>query len=67
MTTVVNNPSGQSESGGYGFFLGVIALVVFGIIFIYFGIPAFRQMGTPQITVPTEVQMPDKIDVNVNN
>ncbi len=67
MTTVVNNPSGQSESGGYGFFLGVMALVVFGIIFIYFGIPAFRQMGTPQITVPTEVQMPDKIDVNVNN
>lgn len=65
MTTVVNNPAQQSESGGYGFFLGVIAIVVFGAIFIFYGIPAFRQMGTPQTTVPTEVKIPDKIDVNV--
>lgn len=65
MTTVVNSPAQSSESGGYGFLLGVIAIVVFGAIFIYYGIPAFRQMGTPQITVPTEVKMPDKVDVNV--
>lgn len=66
MTTVVNNPAQTTDSGGYGFFLGVIAIVVFGAIFLYFGIPALKRMGTPQISVPTQVVVPDKIDVNVN-
>lgn len=65
MTTVVNNPAQQSESGGYGFLLGVIAIAVFGAIFIFYGIPALKQMGAPQITVPTEIKLPDKVDVNV--
>lgn len=65
MTTIVNSPAGQNESGGYGFFLGIIAIIVFVLIFVYYGVPALRRMGPAQITVPTEIKMPDKVDVNV--
>lgn len=65
MTTIVNSPAGQSESGGYGLLLGIIAIIVFGLIFVFYGVPALRRMGPAQITVPTEIKMPDKVDVNV--
>lgn len=65
MTTVVNNPARSSESGGYGFLLGVIAIIVFVVLFVFYGVPAIRRMGPAQITVPTEIQMPDKVDVKV--
>ncbi len=65
MVTVVNNPAPQNESGGYGFILGILAIFIFMILFIFYGVPALRRMGSPQITVPTEIKMPDKIDVNV--
>lgn len=65
MTTVVNNPASQSESGGYGFLLGIIAIFVAVVMFVFYGVPALRRMGPAQITVPTEVKMPDKVDVNV--
>ncbi len=66
MTTVVNNPAPQQgESGGYGFLLGIIAIIVFGLIFIFYGLPALRRMGPAQVTVPTEIKMPDKVDVNI--
>jgi len=65
MTTVVNNPAPSNESGQYGFVLGIIAIVFFGILFIFYGLPALRSMGPAQITVPTEIKMPDKVEVNV--
>ncbi|MBP9669795.1 hypothetical protein KBD75_00125 [Candidatus Woesebacteria bacterium] len=65
MTTVVNNPARSSESGGYGFLLGVIAIIVLVALFVFYGVPAIRRMGPAQITVPTEIQMPDKVDVQV--
>lgn len=65
MTTVVNNPASQSESGGYGFLLGIIALIVFALIFVFYGVPALRRMGPAQITVPTEIKVPENVNVNV--
>ncbi|MFA6017105.1 MAG: hypothetical protein WC744_03395 [Patescibacteria group bacterium] len=61
MVTVVNNPTPSNESdGGMGMIVGVIVLLVVIYLFFMYGLPAIRQMGTPQINIPS------KIDVNVN-
>jgi hypothetical protein len=67
MTTVVNNPAPAENSGGNSFLIGVIILIGFIAILLYFGIPAIRQMGPIQLTMPApKVVIPDKINVNVN-
>lgn len=65
MTTIVNSPAPRDESGGYGFVLGIIVIAVFVLLFVAYGVPALRRMGPAQITVPTEIKMPDNVDVNV--
>ena len=65
MTTVVNNPAPQSESGQYGFLLGIIVLITLVTIFVFYGLPALRRMGPAQITVPTEIKVPENVNVNV--
>jgi hypothetical protein len=65
MTTIVNSPAPQAESGGYGFLLGIIALIVFVLLFVFYGVPALRRMGPAQVTVPTEIKVPDQVDVNI--
>ncbi len=66
MTTIVNSPSPNGDNNSVGIIFGVIALIIFGLIFVYFGIPALRKIGTPQINIPAPViNVPDKIDVNV--
>ena len=64
MTTIVNTPP-SNESNGFGMIIGVMGIVLLIAFFFYWGLPAIRSMGTPQITVPVEVKMPDKVDVNV--
>lgn len=60
MTTVVNTPAPTSDSGGNSFLIGIIILVGFVLILLYYGLPAIRQMGgAPQVNIP------GKIDVNV--
>ena len=61
MTTIVNSPAPTNESNGSGFLLGVIALIGFVFILLYYGLPAIKNMGVqaPQINIP------NKIDVNV--
>ncbi len=67
MTTVVNNPAPVSENGGAGFLIGVIMLIVFVVVLIYFGIPAMRRMQPSQSVIPApQIVLPDKINVNVN-
>lgn len=64
MTTVVSSP--VQKEGSSGAVVGVFAILVLALLFIYFGIPALRSMGTPQVNVPAPViNMPDKVDVNV--
>lgn len=60
MTTIVNNPpSSDNSSGIVGMVVGVIVLLVLLYLGYIYGLPAIRQMGTPQINIPS------KIDVNV--
>lgn len=67
MTTIVNSPAQTKESGGLGFLVGVIVIIGFFIVLLYFGLPMIRNMGPLQLNIPApQVVMPDKIDVNVN-
>ncbi|KKS02714.1 MAG: hypothetical protein UU64_C0011G0037 [candidate division WWE3 bacterium GW2011_GWF2_41_45] len=69
MTTVVNNPAPEKESSGSGFFAGVVLIIIFLGVVLYFAIPAIRNMQNqpiqvnvpaPQINVETpEVVVPD--------
>lgn len=60
MTTVVNNPPVSNDSsGGVGMIIGVIVLIVVAYIFFIYGLPAIKQIGSPQINIP------NKVDVNV--
>lgn len=66
MTTVVNNPSPTTNSGGYGFIIGAILIISLTIFVFYFGIPAIKNMSKQQINVAApQVNIPDKIEVNV--
>lgn len=61
MTTIVNTPPASKESGGgIGMIVGFLVLIVVVYLFFVFGLPAIRQMGSPQINIPS------KIDVNIN-
>lgn len=55
-THVHTDGGGQN---GMGFLLGIIVLVVFVFLFMYYVLPIIRQSSAPQINVP------DKIDVNI--
>ncbi len=61
MTTIVNSPAPTNDSGGSSFLVGILVLIGFVLILLYYGLPALRSMGSqaPQINIP------NKIDVNV--
>jgi hypothetical protein len=61
---IVERPAVQETStgSGFGLILGVILLLVIFYLVYAFGLPAARTASQ----APT-VQVPDKIDVNVNN
>lgn len=63
MTTVVNNPPANDNSGGpIGLIIGIIVLIVLLYLGYIYALPMLRQtqFGSPQINIPS------KIDVNVN-
>lgn len=62
MTTIVNTPAApveQSDSS-MGMIFGFTVLAAVVVIFFVYGLPAIRSIGSPQINIPS------KIDVNVN-
>jgi hypothetical protein len=59
MTTVINTPAPSNETGSFGLIIGIMGLVIAVVFFFYWGLPALRSMQTPQINVPSS------IDVNV--
>lgn len=66
MTTVVNNPTPAVESGGTSLLIGVILVIGFVMIGIYFGVPILRRLGSTQGNSPgPSIVIPDKIQVNV--
>lgn len=79
MTTIVNNPAPvvtpESNGKGSGFLIGVLVLIGFLAIALYFGIPALKNMGPVQVNVPTpeinvaapQVVVPNEVDVNVES
>lgn len=58
---VVNS---KDSGNGMGFLLGIIALIVFVVLFLIYGLPmitnSVNQSQTPQVNVPKD------INVNVN-
>lgn len=65
MTTIINRPP-SSDNNVFGISIGIFAIVIVGLVFVYFGIPALRQMGGMQINIPTPViNMPNNVDVNI--
>jgi hypothetical protein len=62
MTTIVNTPSSPVEKSdsGMGIIFGFIVLAVVVFIFFVYGLPAIRKIGSPQINIPS------KIDLNIN-
>jgi hypothetical protein len=61
MTTIINTPgnSGGDSGSGYGFLLGVILVIVVGILFFRYGLPAIRQSGDRGDSTNINVQLPD--------
>lgn len=56
--TIVNSPQPvqQPENNGMGFLIGVIVLVVFLLLFVFYALPYLRTsfMGTsPQVNIPS--------------
>lgn len=64
MATIINNPQPveTTKSSGNGFLIGVIILVIFVLILLYYGLPYLRSgFGAPQVNVP------DHVNVNVHS
>ena len=74
MATIINNPpsnqAAPSDGGGVaGIIVGVVIAAILIFVFIIFGLPALRgakKATEGGVTVPTTIQVPDKIDVNIN-
>ncbi len=70
MSTVINTPTPIAapavNTGSYSFLIGVILLIAFVSVLLYFGIPAIQRMGPVQVNLPApQMVLPDKVDVNV--
>lgn len=64
MTTIVNTPQPANTSGGPTMIIIIALIVVLGLAYFGFvyGIPALRNMKSGG----TQINVPDKIDINVN-
>ena len=66
MTTIVNSPNPSNDNGNGGLILGIFVLIVLGLVFFYYGLPALRNLGPAEVNVSTpEINVPNEIDVNV--
>lgn len=54
----------RNSSGAWVALVGIALLVVMALLFFYYGLPLLNRPSTTQI-VP-QVNVPDKVDVNVN-
>lgn len=62
MTTIVNTPPANSDSGGVvGIIFGVVVLIILGYLFFIYGLPAIRQFQSRGI----QINVPSDINVNV--
>jgi hypothetical protein len=58
MAIVVNNPQPtETQDNGNGFLLGIIILILAVILFFYYGLPMIRSYSTPQVNVPSNINV----------
>jgi hypothetical protein len=67
MATVVNNPGTTTDGGsGTNFLVGIILLIAFAALMIFYGIPYIaNSIGNAGVSQAPQVNVPDKVDVNV--
>lgn len=74
MATIINNPPANQASPSDGgsvvnLIVGIVIAVVLVLLLIVYGLPAMRGAKNASdggITVPTTIQVPDKIEVDIN-
>lgn len=60
MATIVNNPAQEESGSGIVSIVGIILMLFFIFLILYYGLPMINQSAGPQVNIP------DKVDVNVN-
>jgi len=63
MATVVNNPQPTTSNNGLGFLLGAILIIIFAMLFFVYVLPLMR--SSMSASQAPQVNIPDKVDVNV--
>ncbi len=60
MTTVINNPGGESSDSATSLIVGIIVLVIVAALFFIFVLPVIRNSGTPNgnNTLDVNVKLP---------
>ncbi|MCC2631072.1 MAG: hypothetical protein K0S38_881 [Candidatus Paceibacter sp.] len=69
MATVINNPSQADSSTGTGVVIGILAVILLAVLFLFFGLPYLRDRGTAQPSGPSaslNVELPTGGDTGGN-
>jgi len=61
MATIINNPDTGSNSSSAGLIVGIVLAIIIIFLFIAYGLPAIRKQNSG-----TNINVPDRIDINVN-
>lgn len=61
-TTVINPTPTNTDNSGMGFFLGVVLLIVFIVVLLFYGLPYIQRSFSG---AGTQVNIPDHVNVNV--
>lgn len=67
MATMVNTTpaAAESDSSSWGGLMAVVLVIAFIVLMLYYGLPALRSAGSGYGTSP-QINVPDKVDVNVD-
>jgi hypothetical protein len=63
MATIINNPPENTDSGGAGLIIGIVMAIIIVFLFVAYALPALRKNNNNS---GTTINVPDKVDVNVN-
>ncbi len=60
MSTIINTPGSQtSDSGGMGMIIGVLLVLVVGVLFYLYALPALRNEEVKSTTTEIKVELPN--------